>query len=81
MLILNPLLLLLILIKNTWNQLSNPKAEIDILNLLDGYIPSFDSDKAAAKMTFFLDGYLDEQLKTSRDSLIELKERFASAGK
>jgi len=60
-------------------KLSNPDAVIDELNLWDGSIPPFDGDKAAAKMTFFGEGTLDEQLKTSWDKVVEVTERFSSA--
>lgn len=60
-------------------KLSNPDAIIDELNLWDGSLPPFDGDKAAAKMTFFGDGTLDEQLKTSWDEVVEIVERFTSA--
>lgn len=60
-------------------KLLNPDAVIDELNLWDGSIPLFDGDKAAAKMTFFGEGTLDEQLKTSWDKVVEVTERFSSA--
>lgn len=60
-------------------KLSNPHAIIDELNLWDGTIPTFDGDKAAAKMTFFGDGTLNEELKSSWDKVVEVTERFSSA--
>lgn len=60
-------------------KLLNPDAIIDELNLWDGSIPTFDGDKAAAKMTFFGEGSLEGQLVTSWDRVVEVTERFSSA--
>lgn len=60
-------------------KLSNPDAVVDELNLWDGSIPPYDGDKAAAKMTFFGDGVLTDELKTSWDAIVEITERFSSA--
>lgn len=60
-------------------KLSNPDAVIDELNLWDGSIPPFDGNKAAAKMTFFGDGTLNEELQSSWDKVVEVTERFSSA--
>ena len=60
-------------------KLSNPDAVIDELNLWEDSIPTFGGDKAAAKMTFFGDGVLNDQLKTSWDEVVEITERFSSA--
>lgn len=60
-------------------KLLNPDAVIDELNLWDLSIPTFDGDKAAAKMTFFGEGILNEELKTSWDKVVEVTERFSSA--
>lgn len=60
-------------------KLSNPDAIIDELNLWDGSIPPFDGNKAAAKMTFFGDGTLNEELQSSWDKVAEVTERFSSA--
>lgn len=60
-------------------KLSNPDAIIDELNLWQETIPTFDGDKAAAKMTFFGDGVLDEKLQSSWDKVIEVTQRFSSA--
>lgn len=60
-------------------KLSNPDAIIDELNLWDGSIPPFDGNKAAAKMTFFGDGTLNEELQSSWDKVVEVTERFSLA--
>ncbi|BAP30962.1 FMN-dependent NADH-azoreductase [Chryseobacterium sp. StRB126] len=60
-------------------KLSNPDTVIDKLNLWDLSIPTFDGDKAAAKMTFFGEGTLHEELKSSWDKVVEVTERFSSA--
>lgn len=60
-------------------KLSNPDAIIDELNLWQETIPTFDGDKAAAKMTFFGDDVLDEKLQSSWDKVVEVTQRFSSA--
>lgn len=57
----------------------NPDAVIDELNLWTDNVPSFNGDKAAAKMTFFGSGTLEGQIKSAWDEVIEVTERFTSA--
>jgi FMN-dependent NADH-azoreductase len=59
--------------------MSNPDAVIDTLDLWDGSVPTYDGDKAAAKMTFFGDGTLEGPIKSAWDKVIEVAERFNSA--
>lgn len=57
----------------------NPNAEIDTLNLWTDNVPSFDGNKAAAKMTFFGTGTLEGEIKTAWDEVVEVTNRFTSA--
>lgn len=57
----------------------NPNAEIDTLNLWTDNVPSFDGNKAAAKMTFFGTGTLEGDIKTAWDEVVEVTNRFTSA--
>jgi FMN-dependent NADH-azoreductase len=58
---------------------SNPGAEIDEFNLWTDKIPSFDGNKAAAKMTFFGVGSLEGEVKTAWDEVVAVTNRFIQA--
>lgn len=58
---------------------TNPDAQIDTLNLWTDKIPSFDGNKAAAKMTFFGTGTLEGEIKTAWDQVVEVANRFTAA--
>ena len=57
----------------------NPDLEIDVLDLFAEDLPAFDGDPAAAKMTFFGDGVMDESKQAAWDKVAEITNRFVSA--
>jgi len=60
-------------------RISNPDAIVDELNLWTENIPTFDGNKAAAKMTFFGTGKLEGKIKTAWDEVVDVTNRFISA--
>jgi len=60
-------------------QLKNPDAEIDMLNIWDYPLPDFDGDSAAAKMTFFGVGEMYNKAQSAWDEIVQITERFKSA--
>ncbi|MAY34006.1 MAG: NAD(P)H-dependent oxidoreductase [Pseudomonadota bacterium] len=57
----------------------NPDLEVDVLDLFAEDLPAFDGDPAAAKMTFFGDGVMDESKQAAWDKVAEITNRFISA--
>ena len=57
----------------------NPDLEIDVLDLFAEDLPAFDGDPAAAKMTFFGDGVMDDSKQAAWDKVAEITNRFISA--
>lgn len=57
----------------------NPDLEVDVLDLFAEDLPAFDGDPAAAKMTFFGDGVMDESKQAAWDKVAEITNRFVSA--
>lgn len=57
----------------------SPDLVIDILDLWQEKLPEFDGDKAAAKMTFFGVGQMDEPRQSAWDQVVEITSRFSSA--
>ncbi len=55
-----------------------PTLEVDTLNLWSLDMPEFDGDKAAAKMTFFGVGEMDETRQSAWDQVVALTEKFKS---
>lgn len=58
---------------------AEPGLEIDMLNIWQEKLPEFDGDKAAAKMTFFGVGEMDETRQSAWDQVVEITQRFTSA--
>jgi len=56
-----------------------PDLEVDVLDLFAEDLPAFDGDPAAAKMTFFGDGVMDESKQAAWDKVAEITNRFISA--
>ncbi len=56
-----------------------PDVEIDTLNLWETELPEFDGDKAAAKMTFFGVGEMDDAGKSAWDQVVAITQRFTGA--
>ncbi|MBV1867048.1 MAG: NAD(P)H-dependent oxidoreductase [Marinosulfonomonas sp.] len=57
----------------------NPDVAVDVLNLWQADLPEFDGDKAAAKMTFFGVGEMDDSRQSAWDQIVEITDRFTSA--
>jgi FMN-dependent NADH-azoreductase len=57
----------------------NPDLEVDVLDLFAEDLPAFDGDPAAAKMTFFGDGVMDDSKQAAWDKVAEITNRFISA--
>ncbi len=57
----------------------SPDLEVDVLDLFAEDLPAFDGDPAAAKMTFFGDGVMDESKQAAWDKVAEITNRFISA--
>lgn len=58
---------------------ADPEITIDDLDLWQEGLPEFDGDKAAAKMTFFGVGEMDDARQTAWDHIVAITERFTSA--
>ncbi len=56
-----------------------PDIEIDVLDLWQANLPEFDGDKAAAKMTFFGVGEMDNAGQSAWDQIVEITQRFKDA--
>lgn len=57
----------------------NPSLEVETIDLWQADLPEFDGDKAAAKMTFFGVGEMDETRQSAWDKVVEITQRFISA--
>jgi len=57
----------------------NENVTIDTIELWQENLPEFEANKAAAKMTFFGDGEMDDIKKSAWDSVIEITQRFIDA--
>ncbi len=57
----------------------NPNIVIETIELWDENLPDFDADKAAAKMTFFGEGQMNDKKKSVWKSVVEITERFMNA--
>ena len=60
-------------------QAADPRLEVDRLDLWRADLPEFDGDKAAAKMTFFGVGAMDDQRRSAWDQVVEIANRFSAA--
>lgn len=60
-------------------QIADPNIEVDVLNLWEEDLPEFDGDKAAAKMTFFGVGEMDDTTQTAWDQIVDITARFIAA--
>ena len=58
---------------------ADPSLEVETLHLWQANLPEFDGDKAAAKMTFFGVGEMDDTRKSAWDQVVEITEQFTSA--
>jgi FMN-dependent NADH-azoreductase len=56
-----------------------PDVTIDVLDLWQADLPEFDGDKAAAKMTFFGVGEMDDAGQTAWDQIVDITQRFTDA--
>ncbi len=56
-----------------------PDIEIDVIDLWEADLPDFDGDKAAAKMTFFGVGEMDEGGQSAWDQIVAITQRFTEA--
>lgn len=52
---------------------------VDTIDLWHNSLPEFDGDKAAAKMTFFGVGEMDDKRQSAWDHVVEITERFIEA--
>lgn len=52
---------------------------VDTIELWQENLPEFDANKAAAKMTFFWDGEMNENKKSAWDNVVEITQRFIDA--
>ncbi|BFM05229.1 FMN-dependent NADH-azoreductase [Halioxenophilus aromaticivorans] len=57
----------------------DPQIKVDVLDLWRTPLPEFDGDKAAAKMTFFGVGEMDQQRLSAWDQVVAICERFSQA--
>lgn len=57
----------------------DPSVEIDVLELWKTDLIEFDGDKAAAKMTFFGEGQMDNTTQSAWDQVVKTIERFVAA--
>lgn len=57
----------------------HPDIEIDVIDLWKENLPEFDGDKAAAKMTFFGVGEMDDAGQSAWDQIVTITQRFTDA--
>lgn len=60
-------------------KLADPNLEVDVIDLWQEYLPEFDGDKAAAKMTFFGVGEMETLRQSAWDQIVTISERFTRA--
>lgn len=58
---------------------ADPSLEVDELDLWTTPLPAFDGDKAAAKMTFFGEGTMDDPRRSAWAQVTGVADRFAAA--
>lgn len=57
----------------------NPNLVVDTLDIWKEPLPEFDGDKAAAKMTFFGVGEMDDTTQSAWDQVVNITKRFTDA--
>lgn len=58
---------------------ADPSLKVETLHLWKADLPEFDGDKAAAKMTFFGVGEMNDTRKSAWDQVVDITEQFKSA--
>jgi len=57
----------------------DPGVTVDTIHLWQANLPEFDGDKAAAKMTFFGVGSMDDTRQSAWDQIVDITDRFRHA--